>query len=210
MNARKDTPPKRLWVLTPTLGICLFGLLYLLAAYQYPGGSNADRVAVGFSWQHNYWCDLLSTAGKNGAANSARPIALTAMLVLCGSLAVFWWLLPHLYSAQTRFVRLSQWAGVLSMFVVLFIGTPYHDIVMNAAGCFGLVALITTFLGLYRSRLFALVAFGIFCMLLILLNNYVYYSHQLIAYLPVIQKITFVLFLLWIVLINRELYRKVE
>ena len=210
MNAQKDKQPKRLWVLTPTLGICLFGLLYLLAACQYPGGSNADRVAVGFSWQNNYWCDLLGDVGKNGAVNAGRPIAVIAMLVLCGSLSVFWWSVPYLYSAQTRYVRLSQWAGVLSMFVVSFIGTPYHDIVMNIAGCFGLVALIATFLGLYRSRLFALIAFGVFCMLLILLNNYVYYSHQFIVYLPVIQKVTFVLFLLWIVLINQKLYRKVE
>ena len=208
MNTQKDRQPKRWWVLTPTLGICLFGLLYLLAACQYPGGSNADQTAVGFSWQHNYWCDLLGNVGKNGAANPARPIALTAMLVLGGSLSVFWWLLPHLYPAQTRFVRLSRWAGALSMAIVLFIGTPHHDLVMNVAGCFGLVALTATFLGLYRSRLFALVAFGLFCMLLILLNNYVYYSHWHIAYLPVIQKVTFVLFLFWIVLINRELYRK--
>lgn len=210
MNARKDRQPKRLWVLTPTLGICLFGLLYGLAACRYPGGSNADRVAVGFSWQHNYWCDLLGNVGKNGAVNPARPIALTAMLVLCGSLSVFWWLIPLLYPTQSRFVRLSRWAGALSMAIVLFIGTPHHDLVMNVAGAFGLVALTATFWGLYRSRRFALTKFGLFCMLLILLNNYVYYSHQHIAYLPVIQKVTFVLFLLWIVLINRELYRKAE
>lgn len=208
MKAQKDKQPERLWILTPTLGICLFGLLYLLAACQYPGGSNADRVAVGFSWQHNYWCDLLGNVGKNGAANPGRPIALTAMLVLCGSLSVFWWLLPHLHPTQTRFVRLSQWMGVLSMVIVLFIGTPWHDAVMNTAGCFGLLALTATFLGLYRSRLFTLIAFGLFCMVLVVLNNYVYYSHQYIAYLPIIQKLTFVLFLLWIVLINRELYRK--
>lgn len=209
MKPRKDRQPKRLWVLTPTLGICLFGVLYLLAACQYPGGSNADRVAVGFSWQHNYWCDLLGNVGKNGVTNPARPIALTAMLVLCGSLSVFWWLLPHLYSTQTRFVCLSRWAGALSMVIVLFIGTRHHDLVMNTAGCFGLVALTATFWGLCQSRLFALIKFGLFCMVLILLNNYVYYSHQYVAHLPVIQKVTFTLFLLWIVLINRELYRKV-
>lgn len=208
MKARKDRQPKRLWVWTPTLGICLFGLLYVLAACQYPGGSNADRGAIGFSWQHNYWCDLLGNVGKNGAINPARPIALIAMLVLCSSLSVFWWLIPHLYSTQTRSVRLSRWAGALSMVIVLFIGTPHHDLVMNTAGAFGLVALTATFWGLYRNRLFALTAFGLFCMLLILLNNYVYYSQQHIAYLPVIQKVTFVLFLLWIVLINRDLYRK--
>lgn len=192
----------------PTLGICLFGLLYVVAACQYPGGSNADQTAIGFSWQHNYWCDLLGDVSKNGAVNVARPIALTAMLMLSVSLAVFWWLLPYLYSNRSQYIRLSQWAGVLSMVIVLFIGTPYHDAVMNTAGCFGLVALTATFLGLYRSKFFALIGFGVFCMILMLLNNYVYHSHQQIIYLPIIQKVTFILFLSWIVLINRKLYRK--
>ena len=143
---------------------------------------------MGFSWQHNYWCDLLGDVAKNGAVNVARPIANVAMLVLCSSLAVFWWLLPYLYTVQTRYVQFSKWAGVLSMTIVLFIGTPWHDAVMNTAGCFGLLSLTATFTGLYRSNFVILFVFGLFCLLLILLNNYVYYSHHYIAYLPVIQK----------------------
>ncbi len=208
MKSRKDSQPKRWWVLTPAMGICLFGILYGLAACQYPGGSNFDKTATEFSWQHNYWCDLLGYTGKNGVINHARPIALLAMITLCGSLSMFWFLLPSLHGQKSRYVRLSQWAGGLSMGIVLFIGTPYHDLVMNIAGGFGLIALIATFLGLYQSRLFKLISFGLFCIVLIGFNNYIYYSHQYILYLPIVQKITFVLFLLWIVLINRQLYRR--
>lgn len=208
MKSRKDSRPKRWWVLTPSLGICLFGILYGMAACQYPGGSNFDQTATGFSWQHNYWCDLLGNTGKNGAINHARSTALLAMVILGGSLSIFWFLLPSLYPTKNRYVQLSQWAGGLSMGIILFIGTPYHDLVMNVAGGFGLIALVATFLGLYQSRFFKLILFGLFCIVLVGLNNYIYYSHQYILYLPVIQKITFVLFLLWIVLINRQLYRK--
>jgi len=207
MSSQKDRQPKRLWTLTPTLGICLFVVLYVLAACQYPGGSNANRTAVGFSWQHNYWCDLLGDVGKNGVINPARPIALAAMLVLCGSLAFFWWLLPYLYGQNSRFIRLSQWTGTLSMGVILFIGTTYHDVVMNVAGGLGVVSLLATFVGLYRNRLFYSAAFGLLCILLVGANNYVYYSLQYINYLPVIQKITFALFLMWITLVNQAMYR---
>ena len=208
MKSRKDSHPKRWWVLTPTLGICLFGILYGMAACQYPGGSNFDKTATEFSWQHNYWCDFLGNTGKNGAINHARPIALLAMVVLGSSLSIFWFLLPSLYSTQNRYVQLSRWAGMLSMVIILFIGTPYHDLVMNIAGGVGLIALVATFVVLYQSRLFTLISFGLFCIVLIGLNNYIYYSDQYILYLPVIQKITFMFFLLWIVLINRKLYQK--
>ncbi len=207
MSARTDKRPKRWWVLTPTLGICLFIFLYGLAACQYPGGSNIDRTAIGFSWQHNYWCDLLGNVGKNGINNPARPIALAAMLVLCGSLAFFWWQLPDLYQQSNRFIRLSRWAGPLSMLIILFIGTPYHDSVTNTAGTFGVVALTATFTGLYYNRQFGLIVLGMFCMLLVGLNNYVYYTHHYLFYLPVLQKATFLFFLTWVVLTNWVAYR---
>ncbi len=92
------------------------------------------------------------------------------------------------------------------MVIILFIGTRYHDLVMNVAGGFGSIALIATFIALYQNKYFVLIRFGLFCLLLIGLNNYVYYSNQYIVYLPIIQKLTFVLFLFWIVLINRQLY----
>ena len=53
-------------VLHPFVGICLFILLYLLATFYYPGGSNVDNRISYFSWQHNYWCDLMAIKSKNG------------------------------------------------------------------------------------------------------------------------------------------------
>ncbi len=190
------------------MGIVGFGLLYGVAACQYPGGSSFDHMAVGFSWQHNYWCDLLGVTGKNGAYNPARPIALTAMALLCSSLAVFWYLLPVLYGTQTHFIRISQWAGILAMAIVLFIGSPYHDLVMNVAGSFGGVALMATVLCLYRNRLFGLIVVGGVCLVLIGVNNYVYYTLHYLVFLPIIQKGTFVLFLSWISLVNWKLYKR--
>ncbi|MFN7116301.1 MAG: hypothetical protein ACK4TA_05840, partial [Saprospiraceae bacterium] len=62
--------PFRLWLrLTPLVGIVLFLVLYIVAAFYYPGGSNADHSAKGFSIVHNYWCDLLAIGAKNGQIN---------------------------------------------------------------------------------------------------------------------------------------------
>jgi hypothetical protein len=207
MNLPKNKPTRRVWVLTPTMGICLFGLLYLSAACQYPGGSRVDPVSVGFSWQYNYWCDLLGDRGQNGAANPAQPIALTAMLVLCGSLSVFFWQLPRLFVGRSRFADMSRWAGMLSMATLLFLGTDWHDTVINIAGGIGLLALGATLTGLWQSRQVALFALGVVCLGLMGVNSYIYYWHQYLFYLPVVQKITFVLFLSWIARINWGVYR---
>ena len=51
---------------------------------------------------------------------------------------------------------------------------------------------------------------GIFNFLLVVLNNILYYGDGLLFYLPVVQKFTFLFFLLWISLVNINLYNKIK
>lgn len=88
----------------------------------------------------------------------------------------------------------------------LFTGID-HDLVTNLASAFGLVALVGTFIGLYQAKWYALFTLGLFNLLLVGLNNYLYYSRDLILYLPFVQKISFAFFLLWISWITIKLYR---
>jgi hypothetical protein len=83
-----------------------------------------------------------------------------------------------------------------------------HDLAINLASAFGMIATIGTFIGLYKNKLHLLFAFGLFIILLVGLNNYFYYTKGLIIYLPVIQKISFAAFLIWICLIDIILYRR--
>ncbi len=77
-------------------GVFIFIVLYFIAAFLYPGGSTADKASGSFSLLNNYWFDLLSYKAKGGENNISRPIAITAMVVLCLSLSVFWYHLPQL------------------------------------------------------------------------------------------------------------------
>ena len=210
MNTQKNNPPKCVWILTPTLGICLFVLLYGLAACQYPGGSNTDRAAVGFSWQHNYWCDLLGSTAKNGQLNTAQPFAMAAMIVLSLSLSAFWYNLPVLFQDRNRWVIAGQLAGILSMILICFISTPYHDRVINVAGGFGLIALLTTLVGLYKSQSYKLLYLGLLGLLLMGLNTYIYYTGHYLTYLPIVQKFSFVIFLAWVSLVTVNRTRKIS
>lgn len=197
---------KNVWLLTPLLGIKIFTVLYIVAAFRYPGGSQVDKYARGFSWINNYWCNLLNEDAINGQQNPARPVALTAMLILCLTLASFWFMFPR-YMNFGLYGRLAmQLSGAIAMTIAMFLFTHLHDIVIDVASVFGLVAIAGTFSGLYKSKWYGLFRFGIFNLMLVALNNYLYYTKGMIIYLPVVQKITFASFLIWIGSINVFMY----
>lgn len=197
----------RIWLLTPLAGTLLFVILYVVATLLYPGGSQADKTAKGFSWVNNYWCNLLNEHAINGEINPARPIALASMITLCLTLSFFWFHFPrHINFSKASRLRI-QICGIAAMFTALFIFTGSHDIVIDISGVLGLVALIGTFTGLYKNKWYALFWFGIFNLILMLVNNFFYYKTGLLIYLPVIQKITFASYLLWFCMIDIRLYR---
>jgi hypothetical protein len=194
--------------LLPVLGIGLFIVLYIIAAYLYPGGSDADKTAIGFSWQHNYWCELLATQAQNGKTNTARPVAITAMMVLAISLIIFWYRIPLLFLERIIGGKAMQWSGIGSMVVLPLLLTDSHDMVINSAALLGCIGIIILMTNLIKHKMYLLFYIGMICLLLCAVNNYVYYTKKLLHNLPVIQKISFLIFLLWFVLLSVKLYRK--
>lgn len=188
--------------LVPLFGSALFLLLYFIATLYYPGGTYLDKNFRGFSWTQNYWCNLLNENAINGQHNPARPIAFTAMAVLCVTLSIFWYLFPKWADFKAKQRYILQASGFLSMAISVFIFTSLHDTIINLGGLFGLIALAGTLIGLRRLRWIKLFYMGIIVVALIGLNNLLYYNASLIYYLPVVQKITFLFVLLWICLIN--------
>ena len=207
MRSTLENKWKRFWLFAPLFGILLFCCLYVAAAQRYPGGSQIDKFRKGFSWSQNYWCNLLSENAINGAHNSARPIALTAMLLLCFSLAVFWASFPAYTPLPKRLKRSVQISGLLAMVIGVFLFTSGHDIIINIACLFGVIALLGTLAALWQLNWKALFYAGLFNFALAVLNNVLYYGSDRF-YLPVVQKITFLYFLLWIAAINLKVIRR--
>ena len=204
---QRNNKTKNIIVLTPILGIIIFVALYVVATLFYPGGSQVDKNSIGFSWTNNYWCNLLNDISINGQPNTAKPVAMTAMFVLCLTLAYFWFLFPTYINLERKLKLAIQNSGIIAMAIAFFLFTNInHDLIINLAAIFGAVATVGTFIGLYKTKWFGLFAFGIFNVLLVVLNNYVYYTKGLIIYLPVIQKITFAAFLMWVCCISIKLY----
>ena len=199
---------KNSWILTPVIGSILFVILYVIAALLYPGGSGIDKTAIGYSWTDNYWCNLLSEKAINGRTNTARLIAIAAMFILCLSLSAFWILFPALTQLKKYHRLLIQAAGTVCMLSsVLLLTSIDHDIAINTSSAFGLIAMIGTLIALYQLKWKRLFVIGLFDLLLVALNNYLYHSNKMM-YLPIVQKFSFLSFLVWFSVISIKLYYK--
>lgn len=142
--------PKGIRMLTPFFGTIVFICLYIIATFYYPGGSQVDKYSNGFSWSNNYWCNLLNETSINGKHNPARPIAISAMVILCLSLANFWYIFPE-KTATKKSIRLTiQISGALAMTISLFLFTSFHDIIIIVASLFGMLAIFGTFIILHQ------------------------------------------------------------
>lgn len=189
----------------PTIGIIVYIMLYWFASTLYPGGNQHDLNAIGFDWMHNYWCNLMNETAMNGVPNPARPYAISAMTLLCASFTLFFIQFAN-RMVKSRFWKLAiQIFGVLSMVSANLIFTEHHDLMTTLSSVFGVFVVIGVIREIYRSNLSVFKLTGLFNIGLLAINNCIYYTEQGLEYLPMIQKITFVFVLLWIVGLNVKL-----
>ncbi len=195
-----------LW--SPVLGMSVFILFYVLATFKYPGGSYTDYSQMGFSWQHNYLCDLLDSDAVNGAPNPASTTSRIGLGFLCFGISTLWYLIPQLFPKNKFTYIVIRAAGIGSMLTVIFLAYGAHDLVVRIAGILGLLALLITFKALYDSRYHGLLVYGIISLLLVAANFYIYESRNGSYWLPLLQKFTFLSCMGWFLLLNVKLLQK--
>lgn len=193
--------------LLPLAGMVLFVLFYLIAAHRYPGGSWADPSQEGFSWANNYLCDLLDTRAVNGDFNPGRHWARAALGVLCAGLLVLWYQLPGLMNASPLLKSIVRLSSAAAFGTTAFLSAGTHDLTVRIAGMFGLVALLSAVVGLWRNGRPGMSLLGAWCVGIFLLNYAIYESGGFIRALPGIQKITFASFLAWFAWMDIALLR---
>ena len=194
--------------LIPVIGIAIFVGLYIFSSTLYPGGSQANLNSEGFDWINNYWCNLMNEKGMNGQPNPAKPYSIIAMIILCLSLMFFFIQFAQIYSKSKIWKRIIKTSGIISMSFAILIFTKYHDLMTTLSSIFGLFVVIGIIREIYKSKLSIYKITGVICILILGLNNYIYYTQQFIEVLPLLQKITFAIVLLWIIGLNFEINKK--
>ena len=157
LQAAVDTPNrslmKKLLILSPSIGTGLFAILYFIATLYYPGGSQFDKNSIGFSWNNNYWFNLLNEEAINGQPNTAQPIALTAMLILCIALTSFWLQFPKHTKLDKNYQMTIQVCGTVAMTIGFFLFTEVdHDLIINLSSLFGIFTVVGTLFGLRKKH----------------------------------------------------------
>ena len=173
-------------------------LLYAVATLYYPGGSPPDHFSRGFSWANNYWCNLVDYNALNGEINQARPIAMSAMITLCLSLAVFWNFFPQLHQINKWVQSLTRFSGLTAMLTAMFLGTLDHNVVINVASLFGSIGVLGLIFITRKLNWQWLHALGLVNIGMIMMNRVIYDTELLWNYLPIIQKLTFASTLVWV------------
>lgn len=192
----------------PTIGILVFIGIYIYASKLYPGGSLADVNSIGFDWRSNHWCNLMHESGMNGIQNQARPVAITGITILCISMIIFFIQFANYFEKSRNWNIAIKISGALGMLSATFIFTKYHDVMTTILSICGIIVIIGMIRALHNNKLTFFKIMGIFCMLIIGLNNFFYFNEDLIQYSPLVQKGAFILILSWTIGLNFIIQRK--
>jgi hypothetical protein len=176
-------------------GIIMAMVFLLIATAFYPGGSQYDPAAPGFDWRHNYLSNLLNPISVNGLENTARPWAVTGMLLLCLAVALFF--VRFSKKIPNNSAKVIKYAGAGAMAAAVFTATPYHDIAVMVSGTLLLLSLFYITVFVFISKLHLLKVLSVVCLLLMYGMNYIYYSQNGLEYLPTMQKVSMVMNLSW-------------
>ncbi len=179
------------------LGITVSMILLLIATFLYPGGSQLDKNAIGFDWGNNYLCNLFNEIAVNGAHNPARFPAIGGMFFLCASFALFFHRFSKKIPSKTS-ANIIQYSGIAAMFFVFWVITPYHDLMTIFASTFGLLTLFYITVFTFKSKLTFYKYLGVFCLAILYLNNYIYYTQNWLHLLPILQKISLLSIIIWL------------
>jgi hypothetical protein len=199
---------KKVLKFLPTIGILVFIGIYIYASKLYPGGSQIDLKSESFDWLNNHWCNLMRETGMNGVINHARPIAILGITILCISMIVFFFQFADHFEKHRIWNISIKISGALGMVSAVFIFTTYHDLMTTILSICGSVVIIGMIRALHKKRLTLFKIIGLFCILVVGLNNFFYYNENLIKYSPVVQKIAFILILSWTIGLNYLIHKQ--
>ena len=189
---------KRFFSIIPVLGTVFFIFAYFWASALYPGGTKFNHAAIGYSHLYNFWCDLLEPLSYSGKPNLGYSIALLATVGLSSSMIFLWHFITDLFNDKKFKCHIVRITGCTSMFLSIFVFSKAHDLFVISSGVFGIIAFTTAILGLIEKKEHLLVGVTAMTLLSVVLALLLWQTQVLPLWVPISQKIAFVLFFLWV------------
>jgi hypothetical protein len=174
------------WI--PIVGVVAALALLVVATSLYSGDVHWTRVTVSL---------LCAPSLPDGAPNSGRALPIVALLLLCASMSWLFELIARAADTRRQLTTI-QIAGIGSMVYALLTATPMHNLMVNIALAFFLVAIVAIVYMLYRKKRYVLAFAGIACILLKLSSVSLYYTNSYPEIWGVLQKLSFILTAAWL------------
>ena len=172
----------------PFVGVLISAVLVVVAAVGYPGG---------YAWFDQSISSLFQPVALNGSANTSRFLAALAVIIFCSSIAIIFNIIAGCGASRLH-RKIIQIAGIGSMVYTALVVTPMHDVLIGVALLFFVAAMLAIFHSLYLQRRFEMLGTGIACLALTLSNATMYYGEMLYGFLPIVQKVSLVLWVTWL------------
>lgn len=189
-------------------GLGAYLIVFTIAALDYPGGSTNLPEYNGYSFFHNFLCDVMNPITQTGVLNEARPLAIVSHLILSFTMISFFYLLPEIFNFTNRNTKFTRGFGMLTMVVFIFMYTDYHDSIVTATAVLGSAALIPFFMELANYPKVGLKNLSKICFGLSVIVFLVFISKVGYYYLPFIQKMAFVLDGSWVIWVSLVVIKK--
>ena len=183
----------------PIFGLGLYIIAFTFAASEYPGGSISYPYANGYSFYHNFLCDIMNPITQTGIINNARFLANISHMILSFTMISFFYILPKIFDVKNRNTTLIAYFGMATMTVFIFMYTEYHDLIVTITGVLGVIALIPFFIELQNFKNKGLKLLAYLCYALSIIVFFIFETKIGLYYLPFLQKITFVLDAYWVI-----------
>lgn len=173
----------------PIAGLILSMGLLVFASCHYAASVPWSRVTVSL---------LCAAELPSGEPNAVRSLAIAALLLLCLAMAMLFELISR--QAEKRGLRKTiQIAGIGSMVYALLTASPMHDLMVNIALVFFVIALIAIVYMLVSMHRYTLAALGLGCIALKVISATLYYSDTYEEVWGGMQKLSFLATVCWLV-----------
>ncbi len=199
---------QRYYPLLPIFGMGIYLIVFTIAAFGYPGGSQNIPNAIGYSFFHNFLCDVMLPTAPNGWQNPAAHLARISHFILSGTMISFFYILPEIFDWSNKNTKMVRSAGMLTMTVFIFMYTSFHDHIVTLTGVLGTVALIPFFMEMRKYPNDSLKYLAYLCFLLSIIVFFIFETKIGIYYLPFLQKITFFFDACWVIWVSHIVWRK--
>ncbi len=174
---------------------------WLLAAWNYPGGTSWDASTDGFSFTANYVSALFQPLALNGLTNTARSFAFVAMLLYATSLSVMFWLISTSYpkSIASKTVQIFGVGAMVYAFIA--VTTPMHNLLTIISASFLAIAIVGMLVLLQRAAEYKQVLLGSFNLLLLAMLSATTKGNVFVELSPAIEWLLFLSGAVWVALV---------